>query len=913
MLTIRAMSDGKGYAARHLEHSDYYADGERVVGEWRGRGADLLGLSGHVKTHDFEAVRQGLDPRDEATLRARRSADRKSADGTTLAHGRSLYDFTFSAPKSVSVVAILGGDQRLIDAHEMAVVEALVEMETVAAGRVRQRGANDDRTTGNLVLAVYHHDTSRDLDPQLHTHAVAANLTYDGAEGRWKALQASAIYERRAYLSEIYRNVLAREVRALGYEIDSRRDAKGRDRGFEIRGISQELMERFSQRSRQRDQAVEAFIEEQGRQPTDNEVAVLVRESRADKLIEISTAELRTGQRSRLRPEDLQQLAEIASAHRRQPVMEAAEPSLSHAKDHVFERVSVAMDHEILAEALRHGRGRIRLAELKGELALQESAGSVLRNGKEIATAESLDRERKMIEAVNRGLGSFEPLGRGHPFLVTDRLRPEQKQAVEFILQSRDRAVSISGAAGTGKTATLQELRRGLTEAGREVLAVAPTRSAVEELQKVGFADAVTMERLLQDPQLHADVEHKVIILDEAGMISARQMADFLRLAEERGVRIIFSGDTKQIQSVEAGDALRILEKESRLKSVALTQVQRQTNRDYRDAMKELRRNPERGFAKLDAIGAVREVRFADRAQAVADAYIDSVGWTSLVVCATHDEIDRVTEAIRQRRKQNGELSAGSVLTRHVSVGWTAAQKADLRNYQPGLILGFHRAVKGIAKNEAVEVIRAVEYCLVVRVADGTERTITRKQARSFDVLVTRPIEVSVGDRLLLTANRREPSMRLTNGELVTVAGVDDRGRVQLADGRTLPASYRQFTHGYAVTAHRSQGKSVDSVIISADGMQKELFYVAASRGRHTVTVITSDEERLKQTMARSMARKSASELTGRVHCGHRRGLAHARELVRRAATFVTSIPRRLVLSATEPRTERRRACGFGR
>jgi conjugative relaxase-like TrwC/TraI family protein len=214
VLTIRAISDGKGYAARYLAQSDYYAEGERVVGQWKGRGAELLGLSGPVQTEDFEAVRQGLAPCSGEFLRQRHSADRV-ADGTTLAQARHLYDFTISAPKSVSIMAFLGGDERLIAAHEKAVAEAVEELEMQAASRIRQDGANGDRVTGNLVLAIYHHDTSQELDPQIHTHAVAANLTYDGTEGRWKALQASGIYERRAYLTEVYRNCLAREVRAL--------------------------------------------------------------------------------------------------------------------------------------------------------------------------------------------------------------------------------------------------------------------------------------------------------------------------------------------------------------------------------------------------------------------------------------------------------------------------------------------------------------------------------------------------------------------------------------------------------------------------------------------------------------------------------------------------------------------------
>ena len=910
MLTIRAMSDGKGYSSRHLEQSDYYAEGERVVGEWHGHGAELLGLRGSVNTGDFEALRQGLDPGGGKFLRVRHSADRTAADGRKIAQGRSLYDFTISAPKSVSVLAIMGGDQRLIDAHRAAVVEALRETEVCAASRVRQCGANEDRATGNLVLAVYHHDTSRDLDPQLHTHAVAANLTFDGAEGRWKALQATEIYERRAYLSEVYRNALAREVRLLGYEIESQRDTKGRDAGFEIRGVPHELLTKFSQRSRQRDLAIEAFVEHYGRRPTDNEVAVLVRDSRADKLAEISTREVRQRQRARLAPHEAHRLEAVRGSARFASVgVDSSAPSLDHAAGHIFERVSVAPEHELLTEALRHGRGRIRLSDLKGELNLRESVGRVLRSGRDIATAMSLEREQNMIAAVNRGLGAFEPLGGTSLLAGSDSLRPEQRHAVEFVLQSRDRAVSVSGAAGTGKTATLRELRRVLVDAGRDVLAVAPTMSAVEELQNVGFVDAITVERLLQDLRIRGDIGGKVVIIDEAGMVSARQMSDILRLAEDCSLRVVFSGDTRQIQSVEAGDALRILERESRLKTVALAQVQRQTRKDYRDAVEELRRHPERGFARLDAMGAVSEVANSKRAAAVADAY-GAAGKSCLVICATHDEIDRVTEAVRERRKARGDLGQGMVVARHESLNWTAAQKADFQSYRAGQLLTFHGVAKFIAKNDTVEVARVVPGGLVVRCADGTERTISKRQARSFDVVEARPIEVSAGDRLLLTANRREAGLRTTNGELVTVSAVDDAGRIQLDDGRMLPSSYRSFAHGYAVTAHRSQGKTVDSVIISADGMQRELFYVAASRGRQSVTVITSDKERLQETVARSMSRTSASELMrGRgPHWHHRahRGLAMARNMIRRAAQLVRQV-------VAENRKERTHECGISR
>jgi ATP-dependent exoDNAse (exonuclease V) alpha subunit len=197
---------------------------------------------------------------------------------------------------------------------------------------------------------------------------------------------------------------------------------------------------------------------------------------------------------------------------------------------------------------------------------------------------------------------------------------------------------------------------------------------------------------------------------------------------------------------------------------------------------------------------------------------------------------------------------------------------------------------------------------------------VSAKQAGSFDVLEARLIEVSAGDRLLLTANRRGAGLRITNGEPVAVSVVDGAGRIQLEDGRTLPSNYRSFAHDYAVTAHRSQGKTVDSVILSGDGMQKELFYVAASRGRQSVTVITSDKERLQETVARSMARTSASELVrGKrtfSHRGAHRGLAMAREMVRRAAELVKSVSKIIVqqeVVRSRPRKERSRERGLSR
>jgi conjugative relaxase-like TrwC/TraI family protein len=587
-----------------------------------------------------------------------------------------LYDFTFSAPKSVSIMAQLSGDQRLVAAHRAAVREALTELESHAAAGVRRAGANHDRPTGNLVLSVYHHDTSRELDPQLHTHAVAANLTWDGPENRWKALQAFPIYERRAYLTEVYRNSLARQVRALGYEIYDRPNPKGSDLSWEICDVSAELLTKYSQRSQQRDRAIAQFIAAKGRQPTDNEVAILVRESRADKLTEISTPEVKALQQARLDPNEAAALAALhtsaAGRPQHQRRFESPAASLHHAERHIFERVSVTRDYQLLAQALRHGRGGLHLAELKATLAAQESSGQILRASHDVGTREELERERVMVAFINDGMNRFAALN--NRFVPSaDLLKsPQRTHTVQFVLNSPDWAVNLRGAPGTGKTFTLQEIQRGIKETGRQVLAVAPTRSAVEELQKVGFPDAITIQRLLQDAHAQRGLSSTVLVVDEAGMISGRQMLELLQTARQHWARIIFSGDVKQIQSVEACDALRILERESKLQSTSLTKVERQTDPLYRQAVEALRRNPARGFQKLGEMRAVHEVSLEQRAAAIVQAYhtasshINRHGQQStvLVVAPTHEEIDRVTDAIRADRKARGELIDG-VTTDH--------------------------------------------------------------------------------------------------------------------------------------------------------------------------------------------------------------------------------------------------------
>jgi conjugative relaxase-like TrwC/TraI family protein len=755
MLTIRAMRNGSGYAARHLEYSDYLDENNKTKGRWLGKAAERLGLAGVVTLEQFERLRECEHPETGEFLRQRKGADRVAADGTKQSEAVNFFDLTFSAPKSVSAVGVLE-DPRLQEAHHAAVGDAVAEAERLAGVEDQRDGKKLFRETGNLAVATYQHDTSRQLDPQIHTHAVVFNLSHDAATGQWKAPHSPTLYERRGYLTEVYRNSLARRCIELGYELENRWNNKGTDLTFEIKRVSPPLCKHLSKRSTEKEEAIAEFIRDRGREPSDNEVSVLVRGTREDKLRKITAAEVRALQRSGLTPEEAEELRgakEHALQNRSRPERMPAAACLEFAKEHIFERVSVTAEHHVLEQALQHGRGQVALEELKSELQAQHSNGALIGVDGQLATKESLERESRMILTINRGNGKFERLGgEGREFFPSSGLTPEQNRAVEFILSSRDMAVCLQGVAGAGKTETLRDIVRGLREAGQDFVAIAPTNPAVKELKGRGLSDAMTIDLLLDSPERQSSLAGKVFIVDEAGMVSGRQMSGLIDLAEKNGARFVFVGDPQQIRSVEACDSLRILQKESKLKTTKLTKVFRQQEKamggKYRPAVETLWTDRVKGFEQIEKMDAIKQVDFLDRPKETVAAYLEAKARlgkhkTVLVVCPTHEDIDRYNEALRDHLKAKGELQGGVKMDRLEGLNWTAAQRKDARRYKPGQMLLFHKPVKGAKKNEAVTVLRTEGGKVICQNQDGKEIALTGKQAGAFGVFARRSIELA--------------------------------------------------------------------------------------------------------------------------------------------------------------------------
>ena len=712
------------------------------------------------------------------------------------------------------------------------------------------------------------HTSSRALDPQLHTHFVLFNATWDKAEQRWKALQTSGMFDAIHYGTEVYRNELVKRLQGIGYKI------RHTSAAFEIEGVEPELIERFSKRSKERDAAVAKEQLRLGRKLTKDEVANVVHQTRPKKLKGASDEQVRKQQLGEIGFFEKRALRKVVAGADGRPKDFAqrvgTDEAVEHGLAHVFERNSVAPEHRILEAALVKGRGQLDLAQLKEKLAADDH---LVRVGSEYSTRHILSRELALIRMVNAGIEAVAPVTRRYE--APAYLGHDQRKAVAHVLTSPDRVTGFRGLAGSGKSTALTELAHALHRQGFEAVFCAPTASAADTLRRDGLEDAMTLERFYSDLRTRSRLSPRsVVVLDEAGAVGLEAMAPLFDLAVRKDFRVVLCGETGQHSSVSRGDALRILEQYSGYRFSELTTIRRQKPAAFRQVVElAAAKQTDKAFAKLLELGAVTEALTDDGRlyQRAADAYLSATkqGKSALLVSPTWAEIEAVTDKVREALKAAGVVGQNEqTLCVFDSLSWTEAQKKNASQFVPGQRLRFVRQTKHFNRGDTVEVVAAVENSLRVRRADGVEvNFIPANVAASFDVGEARELKVAPGDWLLLQANAVAVRQHFINGERVQVREIQN-GRIALADGRTLPAGFNAFTHGYAVTSHSSQSKTVDEVLLVASSrsfgaVNREQFYVSISRGRERVHVFTDDADLLARRVTDSHTRKAAVELQG--------------------------------------------------
>jgi len=458
-----------------MASDDYLTEEGQAEMVWIGRDTERLGLSGQVQKDDFRKLCEGRHPVTDERLAV---IDRQVK--------RVCYFAQISPPKDVSVAYLVGNDERIGGWWKEAVAETVKEIEMVTETRIRMGGEqNQNRTTGSMVAAMVTHEASRALDPQLHTHFVLANATQTES-GKWFALHENGMLEAVRYAGKVYQNELAREVKALGYEVREVRE-KGEITGFEIAGVSQELCERFAKRREEIEKEIDEFEKKHGREPTRAEVSAITRQTRPSELKKISTVEVRKFQLVQLKTEEWNQLRKVHAEALERAKLGPVVPSghekvaLKAAVDHLFERQSVFKQHHILAEALNQNLGSLDLAKLTAQ-ANAEKVGLIRLVDmpkqpllSDYATKDGLKRELWSVHFVNKTKDCFPALN--PTFEPNQKLTPEQRDAVKSVLSTPDQCCGVRGVAGAGKTTLQAEVNRGLKEAGHRVIAIAPTAS----------------------------------------------------------------------------------------------------------------------------------------------------------------------------------------------------------------------------------------------------------------------------------------------------------------------------------------------------------------------------------------------------------------------------------------------------
>jgi conjugative relaxase-like TrwC/TraI family protein len=893
MLTIsKPLSAGQAqtYHAKEFTSPDqsYWSRGQDVQGEWHGKLAEKFGLSGAVGANEFARLSEGQHPvTGDQLVHHRLSHEYQTADGKTVTsvEHRAGWDATFSAPKSVSLTALVGGDDRVREAHREAVNVALNELERYTQARI---GSNHPaETTGQFVAAKFEHDTARPVDgyaaPQLHTHTVIFNMTERG-DGSTRALQPQSLFESQQFATAVYQSELMYRLCNLGYEIEA-----GRSGAPEIKGYTQDYLDASSPRSQQ----IREHLEKTGYQGP--EAAQIAAHSTRDRK-EIHTPGEVLAAHRRLATEFGNQADTVISAARERVRSQAEERSpdalqlrareaITYARDKSFEREAVTDERDIFRDALRRGMGETTYPQVRASFEARVASGEFQvmpgqkhDTGRQFTTAETIRAEREVMRRMEQGQNQAPPImSIQDAIALTDtrqQLNSAQRNAIEQVLVSRDVIQGLQGYAGVGKTTALESVRQGAEERGYTVEGFAPTSRAAHQLRDAGIS-ADTLQGFLARAQTADDPSRRhLYLLDESSLASTKQVRDFLEKIGPQD-RVLLIGDTRQHQGVEAGKPFEQLV-QAGMRTVQLDQIVRQKDPELLRAVEHLSKGEiAPGIAALQQQGRITEIADTQkRIEAIAKNYAAHPENT-IIVSPDNASRREINQAVRV------ELQAAAVVqtidhTMQVLAprsDMTGADRAWASRYQVGDILHYQRGSKdlGIEPRSYAQVVTTnpKENLLTVQKPDGEQVTYDPSRLRGISAYREIEREFAVGDRLQFTAPNRE--LGIANRDLATVEQIRD-GQLAVRMDNGKPVTFdanemRHFDHGYAVTSHSSQGFTAERVLVNIDSqvhpelINSHFAYVSVSRASQDAQIYTNDAAKLVPGLSHDATKTSAVEI----------------------------------------------------
>ena len=881
MLTISKPLSAVQAAAYHANEftnaeQSYYTQDHQILGEWQGRLAQEWDLHGAVSAEAFTRLAAGQHPETgEQLVRYQQRHEYLNEAGETVKtmEHRAGWDATFSAPKSVSLTALVGGDERVRAAHRESVSAALGEIEKYVQARIG--GNAPAETTGKWIVAKFEHDSARPVEgyaaPQLHTHAVFFNLART-EDGKIHAIQPRELYRSQQYATAVYQSELAWRLKHLGYDIE-----RGVNGAPEIRGYTREYLQASSPRSQQ----IKEQLAEQGVSGAGAAQIAAHRTREAKQALEPEEAQRRHREMAEAFGHQAEQVVRVAKERTlaveqgREAGLRPAQSAVTFARDRNLEREAVVDERALMRDALKRSMGQARFAEVKMHFEERVRRGDFLEVkaavGRSFTTPEMVRLERDNIERMRAGQYRYAPMIRQPAYFA--HLSQSQSQAVGTILDSRDQITGLQGAAGAGKTTSLAALREAAEKEGYTVEGFAPTSRAAYQLEEAGIRATTLQHHLAQGENAHTGNGKHLYFVDESSLASTKQVHElFERLKENE--RVVLVGDTRQHQAVDAGRPFEQLQ-EAGMRTARLDDIVRQKDPALKETVEQLARGEVReGIAKLDQQGRVHEIGDrADRVQAIARTYAERPKGT-LVISPDNNsrmELNRVIHAeLQERGAVSGEEHSVKVLTPRQDM--TGVDRAWAAQYEVGDVVRYAKGSHaiGIEAGEYARVgrVEGERNLLTVERADGA--TVTYDPRRLQGVAVYRESEraFSEGDRVQFTAP--DKTLKIANRELGTVESIDECGNVgiQLDSGREVRFNLEENRHldyGYAVTSHSSQGATADRVLIHIDSeaaheklINSRLAYVAVSRARYDAQIFTNDAGNLGKLLGREVSHVAA-------------------------------------------------------
>ena len=827
--------------------SQGYYDAEQT--RWFGKGAAELGLKGKIDNKEiFAAVCNGMSPDGRTQLGA------KAFD---LKNRRAALDCTFSAPKSVSFTALVGGDERIEVAHRTAVEKtlALIE-ERYAQTRVRVGGSRPTIQTGNLVVAQFDHISSRELDPHLHTHALLMNLTQI-ENGDWYSLSNNQIFNNKKNLGMIYQSYLAQEVQLLGYKTIARPHGQ-----FEIKGYKREDLVEFSKRRQQILSQVDAdssWISRENawditRKGKEQVLPDNLKQRWRDEAAALGIAVVKPGPKS----QRTENLSLITDEHLNDALAHCSERNVEFTREDLEKFIltlGLAPDVRQLTPLIKNHPQLKRLGD----------------NG--FTTLAALQREDDTIICMARGRGQVDAIAL--PELVNNSLNEStlntgQRSCVRLAATTTDRVVAWQGVAGAGKTFALKQLKSIALENGYEILGFAPSAEAAKVLSNELGIEANTVARKLVTQSSKELPTNQIWVVDETGLLGANDALDLLRRAEKENARIVLVGDTKQLSSVAAGNPFKSLQ-QAGMKTAIMSESLRQRTPELKIAVDLLADGMVAlGFQKLEDNGSIIELATDAIVDEIASEYMlipQDKRAKTLVLSGTNARRHEITAAIRSLLQAEGTIGIDAYTTRLQPKNLTTVQMKYAHNFDVGDVVIPIRDYKrrGLAKGEHYLVEEKVGDRLILKSGDGKQFDVdTEFEKALYQNMLT---AVAVGDRLKWTKNDHHLSRR--NGQEFTVESIEwDKATIKYEDGKTEIIDLEKaqhLDHALVTTTFSSQGKTADRVLWASDfTASAENFYVATSRAKYDLKIFTDNKYKLLDLAQESKANANPRDLVRR-------------------------------------------------